>query len=473
MKILFIYFDVGVAVYNQLGIAYLSASLKEKNHKVSLLRVHKANKIKRITKNVKRLKPDLVGLSFVSHFAYLAGKLSEEIKKEYSVPIIAGGVHATIEPFETISYEGIDFVCVGEGEKALIELVTKLEKNEDISNIKNIWVKKNNIIIKTPVRDLVDLDNLPIPDIDIFYKNPSDVKRVSLMTQRGCPFSCTYCCNEYLKTLYKGKGPIVRKRSLSNVMRDIDIIVKNHPNIKDIVFDDDNFIVDKQRVKEFCLLYESKFKIPFSINSRPDLIDLDIVKTLKKAGCSRINIGIESGDEPFRKKYLKRYISNKSIINAFDIVKKADIASRGFLIYGFPFESEENMNNSYSLLKKISPADGSQVSVFYPYPKSSLYDSCQKLDLLTKQKKFTFLGNKTTLNFDKKKKALIRKYYELSEDIHHKSEKNTKYIEKFYPVLKIPFTLLTNFIPRKIVWRSMYRVKMHYLKKPFTFKAGW
>ena len=473
MKILFIYFDVGVAVYNQLGIAYLSASLKEKNHKVSLLRIHKANKIKRIAKNVRELKPDLVGLSFVSHFAYLARKLSEEIRKEYSVPIIAGGVHATIEPFETISYEGIDFVCVGEGEKALIELVTKLEKNEDISNIKNIWVKKNNNIIKTPVRELIDLDKLPIPDVDIFYKNPSDVKRVALMTQRGCPFSCTYCCNEYLKILYKDKGPIVRKRSLSNVMRDIDIIVKNHPNIKDIVFDDDNFIVDKQRVKAFCLLYEPKFKIPFSINSRPDLIDSDTAKTLKKACCSRINIGIESGDEAFRKKHLKRHISNKSIINAFDIVKKADIAARGFLIYGFPFESEENMKNSYSLLKKISPTDGSQVSVFYPYPKSSLYESCQKLDLLTKQKKFTFLGNKTTLNFNNKKKVLIRKYYELSEDIHHSSEKNMKYIEKFYPILKIPFTLLTKFIPRKIVWRSMYRIKMYYLKKPFTFKAGW
>ena len=203
------------------------------------------------------------------------------------------------------------------------------------------------------------------------------------------------------------------------------------------------------------------------------MIDLDTVKTLKKACCSRINIGIESGDEAFRKKYLKRAISNKSIINAFDIVKKVDIATRGFLIYGFPFESEENMKNSYTLLKKISPTDGSQVSVFYPYPKSSLYESCRKLDLITKQKKFTFLGNKTTLNFKNKKKVLIRKYYELSENIHHSSEKNIKYIEKFYPVLKIPFTLLTKFIPRKIVWRSMYRIKMYYLKKSFTFKAGW
>ncbi|MBF0216195.1 MAG: B12-binding domain-containing radical SAM protein [Candidatus Omnitrophica bacterium] len=473
MHILFIYFEIQIQIYNQIGLSYLSAVLKKHGHKVSLIRVNKPDRLDMVAKEVKRISPNLVGLSFVSNFSHLARELSGKIKKEINVPIVAGGIHATIRPLETIKYPGVDYVAVGEGEEALLELVEKIGEKSGTTAIRNIWAKIDGEIFKNPVRDLLDLDTLPVPDIDIFYQKPTEVQRVTFMTQRGCPYSCTYCCNEYLNKLYKNKGPIVRKRSLEKVMDDIGTILKTHPNVKDLNFDDDTFTVDKQRVKEFCSLIKERYNIPFAINSRPELIDEEIAKALKDAGCFIVRIGIESGSEKFRKKYLARNMTDAEIRRAFSVLKKAGLDQVGFFIYGFPHETEDEMKMSYDFLAELDPSGGSQVSVFYPYPETTLEKECVELGLMTGKNKTGFFGGGTTLSFPGKVKNCIGKYYELSEDLYHVKGEDLRYVKKFYPGWYYPYIFLSLFIKRKYLWRSLVKLKLYYLKPAFTVRAGW
>ncbi|MFH1772627.1 MAG: radical SAM protein [Candidatus Omnitrophota bacterium] len=473
MKVLFIYFEMGIQVYNPLGIGYISSLLKENNHQVSLIRVHKEKGMDKLANIIKRVKPDIVAFSYVSSFSHLVKELSFKIKKSLNVLIAAGGIHPTIKPEGVLKDSAIDFVCVGEGEYAFLELLTKLQKKEDLTNINNVWTKNALQIFKNPVRGFVDLDKLPAPDIDLFYKSPKEVKRLTLMTQRGCPYNCAYCCNDYLNRLYKGKGKTIRSQSLDKVMAEIDTFVNKYPNLKWIHFEDDTFTLDKERVFQFCSMYKKKFNVPFSINSRPELISIDIAEVLEEAGCRRVCIGIESGDEDFRKKYLKRMMSNSDIKRAFRVLEQVGIPARGYLIYGFPREKEENMRNSYNLLKEISPSDGSQVSVFCPFPKTSLYEIADNDGLLQKTETMPSYNKETTLCFSKENKEIIKKYYELSESIHHNSNNDIVFLKQFYPFLVLPYKLFSKIIEPKVLWRFMYRTKTNHLRRAFTFKPGW
>jgi radical SAM superfamily enzyme YgiQ (UPF0313 family) len=220
------------------------------------------DEIKNLTGVVKEFKPLFVGISFRSTLFKLACEITKEIKKEVNTLVVFGGIHSTIRPEQCIRVA--DIVCIGEGEGPIVELAIKLSKGEKIDNIQSLWVKKEDKIIKNDVHPLIqELDSLPFPDFSNENKflvemgrvlpliDPDLIATYCLMTSRGCPFSCTYCCNNTLRRIFKGKGKYVRRRTVVNVIEELVQAKKMFKNLTYIVFFDDVFTFDINWIRKF------------------------------------------------------------------------------------------------------------------------------------------------------------------------------------------------------------------------------
>jgi len=184
--------------------------------------------------------------------------------------------------------------------------------------------------------------------------------------------------------MYKGKGKYVRFRSVDNIFKEIKELIKKYGNyVKNIEFYDDTFTLDKKRINEFCKRYPKEIGIPFNINARVDAVDLEIFKSLRKAGCVRVSIGIESGDPYIRNKILKRNMTDEQIITSFKDAKKVGLKTYAFNMVGIPFETKESIKKTIELNKKCQP-DYVGVSIFNAFKGTEIYDICEKNNWLKK-----------------------------------------------------------------------------------------
>lgn len=382
--------------HSSLGIGYLSSSLKKADQSTSLL--HLTNEM--ITKDeflssLKKTKPELIAFSFFTH-QFDTVKKWIFWAKELNVKIICGGVHATIDPEDVVSVDGVNFVCIGEGEKTLVELCNRLESGKSTNKILGLWVKNDKRIIKNPVRELEEnLDSLPFPDKDIYdLKNIADGQMgvLTVIATRGCPYKCSYCCNHQYQKIYAGKGKYVRFRSVDNVIEELRINKEKYPFFRYMELLDDSFVLDKNWVLEFCKEYKKAIGMPFRANTRVNLLTEDIIIALKDAGCERLAMGIETGNEELRSKVLNRHMSNEEIIKAFELCKKYSIETVSYNILGLPFEKIENILETIKLNAKIRPTS-MHVSIFQPYPYTKLYEICMANGFIDGKKISFFFGD--------------------------------------------------------------------------------
>ena len=417
MKVLFI-FPIPSSKYIfvdfQNGIASISAILKQKQHETSLW-VRDALKPPEITDKIEKFQPGLVGFSNTSDQSVLAEKMINFIYDRFHLPIIAGGPHPTVCPEETIGIRGVKFLCVGEGEYPMLELVKALEKNEDYRHIQNLWIDQGNEIIKNEVRPLIqNLESLPFPDRDLFdYQKLLDIDhRADFMAGRGCPYPCSYCINHKVIDTYRGKGKYVRLRKVKNVIEEIQQVLSKYQRVESIHFHDDTFIINKTWVKEFCAEYKKHINMPLLINARADLIDEEIIEWLKMAGCVEIKIGVEHGNEKIRNSIMKRNMSNEQIINAFQIIKKAGIKAWAYNMMGLPEETKETIWDTINLNREIKP-DKLFISIFYPYKGTTLYEYCKEKGMLTDQTVNTYFEPISTLQLPTIKKKEVEYYFRI------------------------------------------------------------
>lgn len=366
MRILFIHkYDY----HEPLGIMTLSAYLKNRGHHCELLDVKLE---KNYIKQVQKYNPDIIAYSVLTVNQKFYSNINKKLKTKFNFISVFGGAHTTFYP-EFINNDGVDIICIGEGEQALAELVDKLERQEDYSKIKNLYVKKNGHIYKNELRDLIsNLDDIPFPDRDLInkYNHYKHRTRVRTITSRGCPFNCTYCFNHSYKALFKNKGIFVRQRSVDNVIKEL-VCLKNQYNPINIEFHDDVFILDKKWVDEFVIKYKKQINIPYDISLRVDLVKEEIIEKLKFSGCKCIHFGIESGNFDIRKNILNRNITDEQIIKAALLFKKYDIKTKPFNIVGLPGETLENVYETISLNIKCKVSYAIN-TIYHPYPQTVL-----------------------------------------------------------------------------------------------------
>jgi len=370
MKVLLIYPNIVESPKDiSIGIAHLSAILKQNNHQVELIDSTFGITDNEIINKTKKFNPDLIAITTATNDFHYAKHISN-LLKPLNIPLIAGGYHPTLAPEESIKH--FDMICIGEGEHAILELAN----NPNSLDIKNIWFKKGNEIIKNPTRPLIeDLDKLPFPDRSIYdYKKylSWNHNTATFLTSRGCPFQCTYCINHALQKLYKGKGTYVRFRSVDNLLKEMKQVIEKYKPTS-IEFYDDTFTLNKERIDEFCKKYPKEINLPFTINARVNAVTKDMLIKLKKAGLTRVSIGVESGDEYITNKILKRHMTNEQIIQTFKWAKQAGIKTYSFNMIGVPFETKSSIKKTIKLNQKIKP-DYIGVSIFNAYKGTELYD---------------------------------------------------------------------------------------------------
>ena len=397
MKILFVYPDITYSEYVApsdwngklyLGLAYLSASLMKSGFYTELYHVLQDVERHIFVQKLKSFLPfDLVAFSATSNMFSYVKKWADWTKETLpDVKIVCGGVHATLSPLETIQCTGIDMVCIGEGENTMVELCQALSQNQDYNTIEGLWVKIKGQIKQNPVRPLCSqLDSIPFPHRDLFsYPLLHHEKKgiTTIMASRGCPYSCTYCCNHALKKVFKGLGEYVRFRSVDNVISEILMIQKKYPFIDKLFFSDDILPLNKKWFAKFAQVYR-QIGMPYICNIHPLLLDEKIFKHLKESNCVELHIGIESGNEQIRKA-LNRPISQNRLLQIFKLAEAYHIDIYPYNIIGFPYESLDQIIDTIAvnaLIKnehiKVGPP-----SLFYPYPKTDLFKQTKEMNLM-------------------------------------------------------------------------------------------
>ncbi len=386
MRVLLIYPDVGTMLppEYQHGIGMLVSVLKRAGNEARVLYLHEEPAAEELIDMARAHEPGLIGFSAATNQYPRACKLAGILKNALDVPLIIGGVHATLDPENVMSEGPFDMLCTGEGEGAVVDLARALEHGEDYSEIPNLWVRRNNGFIRNEPRNLVeDLDSLPFPDREEFEFETimEKQKSASMLSGRGCPFNCAYCANEGLRALYRGKGEFVRRRSVDNVLEEMDKLAGFY-DVKKWHFHDDIFTIDRPWVDEFCERYKRNFSIPFDVNVRVETVDREMLSMLRSAGCEWIQVGVESGSDRVRREVMRRPMEAERIVRVFEDARDLGLLTWSFNMVGLPGETPEDAEATYELNRKLCP-DHMQVSVFNPYPGTRLLRECQERGVIT------------------------------------------------------------------------------------------
>ncbi|MEE9488033.1 MAG: radical SAM protein [Candidatus Brocadiales bacterium] len=332
-------------------------------------------------KVVDEFKPDLIGLSCIE-VTYKLGIEMLEAVRQTGIPTLVGGVYATFSPHIIIREDCVDMVCIGEGELALTELCKRMRDGGDITNVQNIWIKKDGKLYKNELRRSMDMRQLPYQDWGIYEKKrfwkPMGGKISTTGTfemNRGCPYSCTFCVNSGLNELYSNHGGYYREQDIPRLIDEM-LQKKEEYNLQFVYLVAESFLTTtKKRIQEFVRLYP-QVGLPFWIEARPESITEEYVDILESVSCEGISIGLESGNEDVRRNVLGRNITNETTIRAFRMFEDSRIRVSANNIIGFPTETRENIFETIELNRQIN-TNGVMVSYFSPYRGSSLREVCE------------------------------------------------------------------------------------------------
>jgi anaerobic magnesium-protoporphyrin IX monomethyl ester cyclase len=369
MKVLFLVEDFSLA-QEPLGIMYLSSALKSAGHETEALNTDACRET--VIDEIARRAPGLIAFSSTSGLHRSHIELANRIKTAMNVPIIMGNAHATLFPEILEQETSLDFLCLGEGEEAIVELVDALEKKTDPTGIRNIWAKIDGKIYKNPIRPFrSDLDALPFPDRGLVsHLNPAYLVHGTshVVTGRGCPYDCTYCFNHILREMTEGK--YVRRRSVDNVIREIkEVVALNRSQMIDI--QDDTFILDKKWLLEFAPRFRNEIGLPYLCHVRANLMTEEIAKILADSGCVTVCIGIEAGNDRLRNEILHRNLSKEQIYESCRLLNKYGIDIISQNVVGIPYETLDTLWETLEINRKCRPKIV-VISSFEPYPKQVL-----------------------------------------------------------------------------------------------------
>ena len=322
--------------------------------------------------------------------------LTEKIKSNLDSTVIWGGVHVNIRPEECIKYA--DMICLGEGEEAILEVANNI-KNGTTSNIQNIWVKENDNIIKNDIRPFeCNLDKYPFQDYDIedhyilfhdfivkmtpallkehLTNDPLTAGKVAydLVTTRNCPHNCTYCNNNFLRKMYKGKGPFVRMRSSENVIEEIETITRKFDFFSAVSIKDDVFFVRKvDDIKNFSKLYKEKINLHLRCILSPMFMDEEKYKDLIDAGMVNCGVGIQAYNEKTLEVF-KRRSSLQLIRDCVNTLDKYPAKPEYHFIIDNPFEEKESIRETLRFIATMPRNLSILLFSLIPFPGTEIHD---------------------------------------------------------------------------------------------------
>lgn len=385
-----------------MGLMYLSSFLKKNGHNVTLLdcaleapgKINNAGKflyrglefdeiISRIDKNT-----DLIGISNLFSCAFpLVSELCAAIKNKFDIPIVLGGANATALSSFVLRDKNIDFVVLGEGEFVILNLCKYFQGEKKLQEIDGLAYKKENgIVINEKKEYISNLDELPFPDREFTdIKKYYDIEEAHgatrflwtpIITSRGCPFVCTFCTS----SLWANKW---RARSAKNVVDEIEYCVKKL-GIKEFLFEDENFTLDKNRVLEICdEIIERNLDIAWQTPNgiRASVTNESTLLKMKKSGCYSIVLAPESGSERVLEEIMNKQQDLSKVVTLAKYAKEIGLLVTIYLMMGLPGEKKEDLQFTVDFANKLAKigVDEVVVSPFNPLPGSVLFEKILKI----------------------------------------------------------------------------------------------
>jgi len=360
------------------GLALLSSCLKQAGYDVTLLDAF-AHQIRlgELVKYVLKVKPKVLGISIMTPGLAQTTQFLSFIKKELPETItITGGVHPTVE-YESMlrNHKAIDIAVIGEGEETIVELAERISHGEPIDSVAGIAYRSNGEIKANINRALVqDLDSLPFGDwgslpMSRYWDRWMIKKNYCLMLlSRGCPYYCTFCGHSIIGKKY-------RKRSPAMIMEEIKLLYDKY-GVRNISFGDSTVNIDNAWLREICdRLLGLKRKILWGCSLRADRVDRQDLKLMKKSGCVKVFIGVESADERMLKK-MKKAESFSHIEEGIRVIQEAGLTPDMGFIIGMPGETRESIMKTINFTRRFNK---SVCSFTYatPYPGTEFYNTAK------------------------------------------------------------------------------------------------
>jgi radical SAM superfamily enzyme YgiQ (UPF0313 family) len=371
-----------------LGLLYLSTSLfKAYGDKVVIKIMSYDNRLhgdEHVENWIREFRPDILGLRSLTMGKSILHRMAGIAKETFNVPLVmAGGPHATDSPLDVMGNKAFDIAAIGEGEQTIVEIVKAFMNNSRLDKIGGLAVRTDRGVTLTSPRPVVaDLDQLPLPDhnaIDFMAINKGHVDfsfrynapHANLFTSRGCPYKCIYCHHVFGKTF--------RFHSANRMFDEVKSLYENQ-GIRSFQIIDDIFNLRARRALEFFdLIVKSNMDVTFSFPNgvRGDIIDQEMVDAMWAGGVRYMAYAVESGS-PRIQKLIRKNLNLERIQQAISLSTARGIVTRGFFMFGFPTETEEEIKRTIDFAVSSDLVLAMFFTVLY-FPGTPLYELARKL----------------------------------------------------------------------------------------------
>jgi radical SAM superfamily enzyme YgiQ (UPF0313 family) len=373
-----------------LGLCYLSAIAKQQGYETKVIDLARSTWTE-VEQVLKTENPDILGLSCWSDIRFSTIRTSDIARRlNKNVKIIIGGSHASFFPEHMFKLTSVDVVVIGEGEQTLKELLIAYKSNKPVTKIQGIAYKKNNKIIITKPRKLIDnLDQIPFPVYDGLdlskyrgddkFSIKNGVINGMMISSRGCPYQCTFCSTcLYWKRKWRARSPI-------NTVNEMEELYNKY-QVTNIRFWDDHFTLNQSRAIQICKEIIKRGlhkKLSWSTSLRVDCLNDRTIKWMKKAGCNKLIFGVESGSETILAN-IKKGFKVKHIKKAFKLCHKYGVYANASIMVGNKGENNQTIQETIQVLNEIKPDNlirgGSVLIVF---PNTEIYQEMKQAGKIT------------------------------------------------------------------------------------------
>lgn len=358
-----------------LSFCHLAASLRARGHEVALLDASAPRgprTVDAIAARVEAFAPDLVGLHLKTLHVQPAYALARALDGRW--PLVAGGPHATVAPDEPLA-RGFTWAVRGEGEETLPELADAVDGKRALDSIAGLSFVDRGLHRHNAARPfLTDLDALAAPTsaLDLFdpawYGAARALPPAGLLSSRGCPAACTFCANNVT-------GRRFRYRSPASVAAEV-ALLRERFGLRAFSFFDDSFAVGRRRVAELCAALADVGPVYWTCTAHPAHLDRDTLAAMKRAGCTGVDLGMESGD-PGMLVRIGKGVTVERVIDVLGWCRELGLHAMVNLMFGWPDETDDELQATLDFLERAAPlASGFNArGVLVPYPGTEIYDA--------------------------------------------------------------------------------------------------
>jgi radical SAM superfamily enzyme YgiQ (UPF0313 family) len=355
-----------------LGLCYIAACLERAGHKVQIADAqicgYSQNDLYALLQS---FKPDVAGITTMT--SNFRGALeAAHIAKSCGCMTVVGGPNVEIFPKESLSHSDIDYGIGGEGENSFICLLDALENRRSLRDVPGVVYRLDHEIIINAPAIVKDIDSLPLParhllPIRKYTSLISHDPMTTMISSRGCPYSCAFCFKQAADTLCRFRNPVA-------VVDEMELLTKDF-GIREIMFYDDTIVTRRSHIEGICNeIIRRNLKIRWESPSRVNSIDAPLLALMKRSGCIRLRYGVESGDPDILKR-MNKQISIDQVKKVFTLTRKAGIEAFGYFITGYPGETRRQFECTLRVIKSIK-ADQIMITLTTPYPGTPLEKEC-------------------------------------------------------------------------------------------------